>query len=1158
MKKINSILVILILNLTVKGQFKTDNQQLQRDPNVPSGVKSDYVRNQNYLSKNTLTDYNSFYGDSLKGFNEALIKAELLSKGLYGTEFIGYLNRLKRIYIAKKYYPSLEPITNSSSSNYTKQIGGNNSINVVPCVNEGFEATGPGFYTSANAVFGWTLSSRTADGNCNPTAWSPGSSEFSVVATPLSNINFIGTLPNSPLGGNTVVQLNNFNNLNHSSTKIAQTFPVTAANSFFQFAYAGVWQDGGAGHGCCDQPFFKVLIKDCSGTMLVCPSLDLTAFSPSCSASYSTNNIIPGYVSWCNWIVRSIDLTPYIGTCVTVEAICADCAFGGHFGAAFFDAQCGNQFSPSSPSTVGNTLGGQVNFCSGSNYASLQAPLGYASYSWVPPATHPILSVAQATQASITTSNAVAGNTFTVNLVSYSGCFSTAVYTLTNSLVNISSIGSSPSCAMGNAGSATVIASGSGSGYNYSWLNSTNSVVATSSVASNLPQGNYTVSATAIGSPGCGAATSTTAISVGPQPMSVLSKRFCGNEAYLSAPATGTNYQWYNGSAAISTGLGGTASTYTVISASINSYFSLSYLTNQGCRDSVIFALYNVQPGYPPNITTQLSCSGSNTGLAAISFTPSASAPTASNSFFVYSTGTTPTYSSYLNPTSLNSYTANNLPGNGTFSLSIFDGICKYNSTFSVGAYPSFNFSFNVANSQTICNGNNLLANIILPNNSLPSDFTYSWAPTTFLFANNGNQQQTLITPTSTPGGSVTTIYTVIVTPTLANCPQTKTLSLTYANPLTPTVIPIPPLCSNSAIYSISAVPSGGSYLNNYAVTLTGLISPSLAAIGINTFTYITSLANCITTVVSNFYVNAVPVLSVSGNFSICQGQSTTLLANGTGNFNWINYAPGPIINVSPTANSTYTVIEASTTNSCSNSTVITVSVMSLPVLSISGTSLCSGNGATLTASGAGIYLWNNITQGSTYVIPLPVNSSTYSVLGTNTISTCTNSIIVTLTITPSPTISVISNYTLCAGESITLNASGASTYSWNNGAVSQNILASPLTNTTYTVVGGNVSGSCSDTKTISVIVSECTGIEKNKITQGLLIYPNPTNGKFFIATENKITIFLSDELGRKILEETFEKGIHQIDLSNYASGMYILKTSDSKETKITKLVKKD
>lgn len=76
----------------------------------------------------------------------------------------------------------------------------------------------------------------------------------------------------------------------------------------------------------------------------------------------------------------------------------------------------------------------------------------------------------------------------------------------------------------------------------------------------------------------------------------------------------------------------------------------------------------------------------------------------------------------------------------------------------------------------------------------------------------------------------------------------------------------------------------------------------------------------------------------------------------------------------------------------------------------------------------------------------------------------------ITLSVSPNSTVAVTaSSSTICAGNSVTLTASGVSSYSWNTGATTSSIVVSPTTSTTYSVV---YASGCSNTATTSVGVN--------------------------------------------------------------------------------------
>src|SRR4051812_20663627 len=173
-------LIILVLSGLLTGVSTA-----QINPMTPTEeAKSNYVTNQDYLSSSTLKDYRSFYGDSLKGFDEAAIKAKLLGQNVYGQEYLGYIARLKREFVNQKYKigpafappaPQVAPLPPPPVQN-GKSLGGGGQINAAPCVNEDFEATAVGYYTGtsqATAVAGWTISGAYVT-SCSTPGWTLG------------------------------------------------------------------------------------------------------------------------------------------------------------------------------------------------------------------------------------------------------------------------------------------------------------------------------------------------------------------------------------------------------------------------------------------------------------------------------------------------------------------------------------------------------------------------------------------------------------------------------------------------------------------------------------------------------------------------------------------------------------------------------------------------------------------------------------------------------------------------------------------------------------------------------------------------------------------------------------------------------------------------
>jgi gliding motility-associated-like protein len=111
--------------------------------------------------------------------------------------------------------------------------------------------------------------------------------------------------------------------------------------------------------------------------------------------------------------------------------------------------------------------------------------------------------------------------------------------------------------------------------------------------------------------------------------------------------------------------------------------------------------------------------------------------------------------------------------------------------------------------------------------------------------------------------------------------------------------------------------------------------------------------------------VTPIPIVNVSpGSPVICSGDKINLIATGAGSgytwtpFNSLNSNTGATVSASPTTVQTYTVIGSQ--NSCTNTAIITVSVLPLPnaAASVSKPKACAGETLTLYGAGGDIYEW--------------------------------------------------------------------------------------------------------------------------------------------------------------------------------------------------------
>lgn len=237
----------------------------------------------------------------------------------------------------------------------------------------------------------------------------------------------------------------------------------------------------------------------------------------------------------------------------------------------------------------------------------------------------------------------------------------------------------------------------------------------------------------------------------------------------------------------------------------------------------------------------------------------------------------------------------------------------------------------------------------------------------------------------------------------------------------------------------------------------------SFANAGTYTISLSASNANGTGTTTKTITVNATPTVAVS-NATICSGSAATLSASGATSYNWNTGATTSSISVTPTVATNYTV--TGTTNGCVNTKTVSVTVTATPTVAVSNATICTGNAATLSASGATTYSWNTGATTSSISVS-PTTNTNYTITGTT--NGCTNTKTVSVTVKATPTVAV-SNATVCSGSAATLSASGATTYNWNTGATTSSISVSPTTNTNYTVTG--TTNGCTNTRTVSVSVN--------------------------------------------------------------------------------------
>lgn len=269
-----------------------------------------------------------------------------------------------------------------------------------------------------------------------------------------------------------------------------------------------------------------------------------------------------------------------------------------------------------------------------------------------------------------------------------------------------------------------------------------------------------------------------------------------------------------------------------------------------------------------------------------------------------------------------------------------------------------------------------------------------------------------------------------------------------------------------------------------------------------------TDVNGCSNSDVLTVTVNPNPLVNAGSDLTICSGSQISLNGSGANTYSWLPYAVNGV-EFTPSTTSTYTVI-GTDMNGCTNTDQVTVVVNSVPTVNAGADVIvCEGSQVTLTGSGASSYSWNpSIENGVAFI---PSSTTTYTLTGTD-INGCLSTDILTVTVNPVPVVSAGSDLTICEGTQISLNGSGASSYSWSP-FVPNGVAFIPSSTTTYTLTGTNNFG-CTSSDEVNVIVNPlpsvsagndviiCQGTQVSLTGTGAITYswnPSIENGVSFI-----------------------------------------------------------
>jgi uncharacterized protein (DUF2141 family) len=624
----------------------------------------------------------------------------------------------------------------------------------------------------------------------------------------------------------------------------------------------------------------------------------------------------------------------------------------------------------------------------------------------------------------------LAAGTYTVTITDFNNCTKTQSFTVTQPTA-ISATASSTQATCGQAnGSVSVVASGGTGSLSYLW-----NTGAIASTVNGLSAGTYTVTVTDQNNCTRTASTSVTSLNAPVINSASVSNVSCfggsnGSIDITVSGGTGTlTYLWSNG-----------AVTQDVSSLTTNSY-TVTVTDVNNCSVSGSYFISQPAAITLSAVVTDVACFNGSTG--SINLSVSGGTPNYSYSWSNGFTGQDP--SSLVASTYTVTVTDNNL--------------CTASTSYTVAQPTALTISGSVTD--VLCNGQSTGAVDITVGGGT-SPYSYVWS--------NSAVSQDI-------NNVAANSYTVTVTD-FNSCSSNSTFVVSQPSAITASFSSVQPTCGNSN-GSITVSASGGvgtySYLWN-----TGAVTAQISNVAAGTYTVtVTDQNGC--SIIRSTSLTAIAgpsIVSIVPTNTSCFGGSngsinlTTSGGTGTLTYLWSNTAVTEDISGLTAGAYTVTVTDA---NNCTVSGSATVGQPT----QVTGTftsvqPVCNNSNGSLTINATGgtgtyTYLWNTSAVSNT-ITNLSVGTYTVTVTDANN---CSNTLSSTLTGVSGPTITVTNAVNVqCNGTStgaidITVsNGTGAYTYLWSTGAITEDLINIPNGTYTVTVTDAN---NCSSVKAITI-----------------------------------------------------------------------------------------
>lgn len=819
--------------------------------------------------------------------------------------------------------------------------------------------------------------------------------------------------------------INSYDGANFNTT--ISGFPTTLSRSGMQSCLAAVgmqniWSEVNFNCGrvfiyynCCPTP----TVTGTATPTSVCSGMNVAILG----GGASTYTLTPG-----NVIGNPMNVTPTVSTTYTVTGTStAGCVGSGTVAVTV------------NPNPTVTAVAAPAAICAGQT--SNLTGGGASTYTWNP---------GNIVGAAITVTPATT-TIYTVTGTSAAGCTGTRTVQVTvNPLPVVTPGSNSPVCLGGNI-NLTV-----GAANTYTWTGpnafTSNLQNPTITNATAAMAGVYTVSVT--NAAGCTSG-NTINVVINPLPNIVPANSgpYCaGQTINLSTPASST-YTWTGPNAFTSNLQNPTIANGQPINSGT---YSVSVTNAGGCVSSGTTSVtVNALP-VPVANNTGAYCQGNTMQLNV-------------NAFTSYTwTGPSAFSSNAQNPTQANAQPA----GSGVYTVTVTDGNgCTNTATTNVVINPN----------PVIVMGSNSPVCLNFPLNlSSTGGGTYSWSgPNAFT--------STLQNPTIGSAAPVNAgLYTVTVT--ALGCSSIGTVNVAVTTPTT-SAANTGPYCAGTTINLNAAAATsytwsgpGGYSSNSQNATQPGS-TPAMSG----TYTVLVSIGTCTASATTTVLVNALPTPTATASSPVCVGQAINFTGSGGTTYTWTGPAtfnsnsPTPAIGSATNANGGNYILTVTDVNGCTNTANVNVVVNSLPTIAVSNPTICVNTTINLTSNGGVTYSWTG-PGGFTSTAQNPsIPSAQLTMSGTYVVTVtdangCVNTANANVSVLPLPNPTIASNSPVCAGQTLNLFGSGATSYAWsgpgytgpNQNPTINNVTASA--NGVYTLIGS--SGTCTASTTFTVTIN--------------------------------------------------------------------------------------